>query len=61
MNRTQALRHLIAVTNVDPTRILQQNVCYDCSNSVTFSVSKGYPCGEKFFGTVEEDSFQFHV
>lgn len=42
MNRTQALRHLIAATNVDPTRILQQTVCYDRSNSLTFSVSWGY-------------------
>ncbi|GAU48044.1 hypothetical protein TSUD_272220 [Trifolium subterraneum] len=42
MNRTQALENLIAATNIDPTRILQQTVCYDRLNSLTFSVSWGY-------------------
>ncbi|KAF7805825.1 transferring glycosyl group transferase [Senna tora] len=42
MNRTQALEHLFAAANVDPARILQQTVCYDQSNSLTFSVSWGF-------------------
>lgn len=42
MNRVQALEHLIAAANVDPARILQQTVCYDRSNSLTFSVSWGF-------------------
>lgn len=42
MNRTQALEHLFAAANVDPARILQQTVCYDRSNSLTFSVSWGF-------------------
>lgn len=42
MNRTEALKHLIAAANVDPARILQQTVCYDRSNSLTFSVSWGF-------------------
>lgn len=42
MNRVQALEHLIGAANVDPARILQQTVCYDRSNSLTFSVSWGF-------------------
>ncbi|XP_061350559.1 uncharacterized protein LOC133295717 [Gastrolobium bilobum] len=42
MNRTQALEHLIVAANIDPARILQQTVCYDRSNSLTFSVSWGF-------------------
>ncbi|XP_015953361.1 uncharacterized protein LOC107477808 [Arachis duranensis] len=42
MNRTQALEHLMAAAAVDPARILQQTVCYDRSNSLTFSVSWGF-------------------
>ncbi|KAK7257516.1 hypothetical protein RIF29_31545 [Crotalaria pallida] len=42
MNRTQALEHLMEAANVDPARILQQTVCYDQSNSLTFSVSWGF-------------------
>lgn len=42
MNRVQALEHLIAAANIDPARILQQTVCYDRSNSLTFSVSWGF-------------------
>ncbi|KAK7342150.1 hypothetical protein VNO80_25093 [Phaseolus coccineus] len=42
MDRVQALEHLVAAANVDPARILQQTVCYDQSNSLTFSVSWGF-------------------
>ncbi|CAL0303939.1 unnamed protein product [Lupinus luteus] len=42
MNKTQALKYLMAAANVDPARILQQTVCYDQSNSLTFSVSWGF-------------------
>ncbi|KAL5056430.1 hypothetical protein RYX36_037112 [Vicia faba] len=42
MNRTQALGHLIAATNVDPARILQQTVCYNRPRSLTFSISWGF-------------------
>ncbi|KAK7263558.1 hypothetical protein RJT34_31150 [Clitoria ternatea] len=42
MNRVQALEHLFAAAKVDPVRILQQTVCYDRSNSLTFSVSWGF-------------------
>ncbi|KAF4382615.1 hypothetical protein F8388_015443 [Cannabis sativa] len=42
MNRTQAFEHLFEAVNVDPTRILQQTVCYDSSNSLTVSVAWGY-------------------
>ncbi|XP_027347608.1 uncharacterized protein LOC113858990 isoform X2 [Abrus precatorius] len=42
MDRVQALEHLIAAANIDPARILQQTVCYDRSNSLTFSVSWGF-------------------
>ncbi|KAK4255373.1 hypothetical protein QN277_008381 [Acacia crassicarpa] len=42
MNNTQALEHLFTAANVDPHRILQQAVCYDRSNALTFSVSWGF-------------------
>ncbi|KAK8464045.1 hypothetical protein PHAVU_011G107433 [Phaseolus vulgaris] len=42
MDRVQAMEHLVAAANVDPARILQQTVCYDQSNSLTFSVSWGF-------------------
>ncbi|XP_042483175.1 uncharacterized protein LOC122063542 isoform X2 [Macadamia integrifolia] len=42
MNQMQALEHLFKAVKVDPTRILQQTVCYDRSNSRTVSVSWGY-------------------
>ncbi|KAF5746043.1 hypothetical protein HS088_TW06G00208 [Tripterygium wilfordii] len=42
MNNTQALGHLFKAVNVDPTRILQQTVCYDRLNSLTVSVAWGY-------------------
>ena len=42
MNNTQALEHLFTAANVDPYRILQQSVCYDQTNSLTFSVSWGF-------------------
>lgn len=42
MNKTQALEHLFAAANFDPARILQQTVCYDRSNLLTFSVSWGF-------------------
>ncbi|RDX84556.1 hypothetical protein CR513_34370, partial [Mucuna pruriens] len=41
MDRVQALEHLVSAANVDPARILQQTVCYDRSNSLTFSVYQG--------------------
>ena len=41
-NRTQALELLFEAVNVDPTRILQQTVCYDSSLSITVSVAWGY-------------------
>ncbi|PON48670.1 hypothetical protein PanWU01x14_235470 [Parasponia andersonii] len=41
-NRTQALERLFEAVNVDPTRILQQTVCYDSSHSLTVSVAWGY-------------------
>lgn len=42
MNRTQALERLFEAVNVDPTRILQQTVCYDSSRLLTVSVAWGY-------------------
>ncbi|KAK7312739.1 hypothetical protein VNO77_36830 [Canavalia gladiata] len=42
MDRIQALEHLTTAAKVDPARILQQTVCYDPSNSLTFSVSWGF-------------------
>ncbi|KAJ4976969.1 hypothetical protein NE237_002075 [Protea cynaroides] len=42
VSQMQALEHLFKAVKVDPTRILQQTVCYDRSNSRTFSVSWGY-------------------
>ncbi|KAJ7981323.1 Protein of unknown function (DUF604) [Quillaja saponaria] len=42
MNRTLALEHLFEAVNVDPTRILQQTVCYDRSSSLTFSIAWGF-------------------
>ncbi|KAI4325094.1 hypothetical protein MLD38_030520 [Melastoma candidum] len=42
MNKTEAMEHLFKAANVDPARILQQNVCYDRANSLTVSVSWGY-------------------
>lgn len=42
MNRSEALEHLFKAVNVDPTRILQQTICYDHSNSLTISVGWGY-------------------
>ncbi|XP_043687383.1 uncharacterized protein LOC122638582 [Telopea speciosissima] len=42
LSQMQALEHLFKAVEVDPTRILQQTVCYDRSNSRTVSVSWGY-------------------
>lgn len=42
MNRTEALAHLFKAYHADPSRILQQTVCYDYSSNVTVSVSWGY-------------------
>lgn len=42
MSKTQALEHLFNGVNVDPTRILQQTVCYDPVYSLTASVAWGY-------------------
>ncbi|KAI4331056.1 hypothetical protein MLD38_029281 [Melastoma candidum] len=42
MNKTEAMEHLFKAVNVDPARILQQNMCYNRVNSLTISVSWGY-------------------
>ncbi|CAI9090318.1 OLC1v1025068C1 [Oldenlandia corymbosa var. corymbosa] len=42
MRRIQALGHLFKAANADPTRMLQQTVCYDLFNSLTVSISWGY-------------------
>lgn len=42
MSRVHALEHLFKAVRVDPSRILQQSVCYDNTNALTVSVSWGY-------------------
>uniref|UniRef100_A0A2P2K475 Uncharacterized protein n=1 Tax=Rhizophora mucronata TaxID=61149 RepID=A0A2P2K475_RHIMU len=42
MSKTKAMEHLFDAVNIDPTRILQQTVCYDHQNSLTYSVAWGY-------------------
>lgn len=42
MNRTQAMMHLFKAVDADPARILQQMVCYDRSNSLSFSLAWGF-------------------
>ncbi|CAL1393880.1 unnamed protein product [Linum trigynum] len=42
MNQTQAMEHLFQAVHADPTRILQQVVCYDHTNSFTVSIAWGY-------------------
>lgn len=42
MSRINGLKHLFEAAHANPASILQQTVCYDCTNSLTVSVSWGY-------------------
>ncbi|XP_076911924.1 uncharacterized protein LOC143570050 [Bidens hawaiensis] len=42
LTKLESVKHLFKAVNHDPTRILQQAVCYDSSKSITVSVSWGY-------------------
>ncbi|KAL4573013.1 hypothetical protein LXL04_019806 [Taraxacum kok-saghyz] len=42
LTKLEAVKRLFEPVRHDPTRILQQTVCYDSSNSITVSVSWGY-------------------
>ncbi|XP_076881139.1 uncharacterized protein LOC143529180 [Bidens hawaiensis] len=42
LTKLESVKHLFKAANHDPTRILQQAVCYDSSKSITVSVSWGY-------------------
>ncbi|KDP25871.1 hypothetical protein JCGZ_22901 [Jatropha curcas] len=42
MSKALAAEHLFEAANVDPTRILQQTVCYDSTSRLTVSVAWGY-------------------
>ncbi|XP_021745993.1 uncharacterized protein LOC110711859 [Chenopodium quinoa] len=41
-NQTEAVQHLFKAVRADPSRILQQTVCYDHSSNLTVSVAWGY-------------------
>ncbi|GAB2214756.1 hypothetical protein Drorol1_Dr00019119, partial [Drosera rotundifolia] len=42
MNRTQSLTHLMKAAAADPSRLLQQSICYNKQRSWSISVSWGY-------------------